>query len=146
MMNKITPDIFDGWLTFMDEYIEDFKSQLPKEVSAKINYTSDSLDVVENWILGQYATPKLLFAEKQNTPLSGIVCYVGETFRINLNGIWQLHSREPNHPFDGLPVIEGFSNNRISICPSNLLAESIKKRVGWYMRATLKTCIVAKES
>ncbi len=145
-MSKITRDIFDGWLTFMDNYIEDFKSQLPKQVSEKMDYSSDSLDVVESWILGQYSTPELLFAEKQNTPINGIICYVGETFRINLSGIWQLHSEELDHPFNGLPIVEGFSNTPLSICPSNLIAETIQRRVGWYMRATLKACIVAKES
>jgi hypothetical protein len=71
--------------------------------------------------------------------LEGASCYVGETFRKNLNGYWWVHLAEPNYPFGRLPVIEKFDDRGSTLCPCDLTLIAIDKRIGGYLYSVLTT-------
>jgi hypothetical protein len=143
MDHKYTRDDFGTWLVFLDDYIDDFLAILPPEKRDKLDYLPKSLDVVEMWLLDQYpsnqAREERFKQQEHRHVFMGAMCYVGETIRRNLGGIWNIHLDEQGHPYEELPVIENFDQQGSTLCPAILMSQAIEKRVGVYISAGLLT-------
>jgi hypothetical protein len=143
MDHKYTRDDFEEWLIFMDEYIDDFVSSLPTPERENLNYSPESLDVVERWLLIKYESNQTrieAFRQKENRyRYMGAMCYVGETIRKNLGGIWNAHFDEPHYQYGELPIIE--SRAGAAICPLKLMNKAIEMRARHYLRQVLMPLI-----
>ncbi|WP_051064202.1 hypothetical protein [Acinetobacter sp. CIP-A165] len=60
---------------------------LPKEISEKLYYSIESLDILEHWILEQYPTTQAILAQQESRKVDGYARYVGETFKIFGEGV-----------------------------------------------------------
>ena len=125
----------------MDEYVDDFVSVLPQEKREKLDYSPESLDVVERWLLKRYpsnqARKEALRNEQEDKQLyMGAMCYVGETFRKNWGGIWNVHLNEPDYLYGILPVIEQKSGG--VLCPAYLMSRAIDTRAGELLKILLE--------
>lgn len=49
---------FEYWLFDMDDAVERFCMKLPSEVRERLDFTPESLDVIEGWVLQRYASVK----------------------------------------------------------------------------------------
>ena len=65
----------------MHDALEHMKKSLPKNISEKLNYSVESLDILEQWILEQYLTVNDIIPQKEAHTVDGYARYVGETFR-----------------------------------------------------------------
>lgn len=145
MSHEYTRNDFDQWLVFLDQYIEDFLSALPPQKREKLDYSPKSLDVVERWLLSQYPdneVRKEAFQKEEHRHIfMGAMCYVGETFRKHLGGVWNIHLNDPSHLYEELPVIEGFDDQNSVLCPAVLMFQAIEKQAGVFLSAGLLTWI-----
>ncbi len=57
---RSTPDDFQYWLMDMDDALDRFKAQFPKEVKKQLDFSPASLDVLEALILDKYPDPKAM--------------------------------------------------------------------------------------
>ncbi|WP_227430689.1 hypothetical protein [Psychrobacter sp. I-STPA6b] len=134
-------DLFQYWLMDSPDAIERMMDRLPAEVKNQLDYSVESLDVLEAYLLNQYASIDEI---KQEPPdiLNGYAIYVGETFRKVAKSltkrepnIWTIELDDTDDVFYNLPVIEiGAYIN----FPMGLVTASLDRRRGNYLSTILK--------
>lgn len=135
----ITRDEFDTWVFQMDDVLDEFLAGLPAAVSTQLDYSLDSLDVLEKWILENYPSVKDLEKEDAVLPSDSFARYIGETVQKNLGGYWDIDLENDKNPYYNLPVIVEYKENASPICPHKLVAEAAALKKGTYMKSVLKT-------
>lgn len=124
-------ELFDSWLWDIPNALERFKNRMPKEIQDKLDFSIQSLDIVEKHLLDNYETIEQIKNEPSYI-LDGYAVYVGETFRNVLKNDkvnqWELMLEEDNIYYL-LPVINvsGFVD-----CPLTLCTACIDRRWGNY--------------
>jgi hypothetical protein len=129
---------FDYWLFDMDDALERFLAMFAPDVRPRLDYSEESLDVVEHWILERYSNPKALTAVSARDVLDGLARYVGETFRQQVGGHWEIRLDDPQYVYFGLPQLTGYSDKPTPICAHSLVTAATDRRTGSYLRTVLR--------
>ena len=74
-----TKENFEEWIILIDSKMEYFTDAFAGENNLKLDYSIESLDEIENWILGNYSEIKDLIGDAKT--LDYLTVYIGETFR-----------------------------------------------------------------
>lgn len=127
---KGTRDNFENWLIFMEEGLRQFYAHLPIELAEQLDFTPESLPVLEAWLLAKYPSAQAALDPGHANIMDGIARYIGETFRQNLGGQWDIELGNPNQPFAGVPVITGFDGEISPVCPLAVAAVVPNERTG----------------
>ncbi|MBD1823644.1 hypothetical protein H6F51_14240 [Cyanobacteria bacterium FACHB-DQ100] len=135
--NAISRDDFDQWIFLMDDALEEFFQSLPAELRGKLDHSISSLDVIEGWILSKYRTIQEIQAPGEATVLDGLARYVGETFRKNLGGYWDIDLKNEKSIYFNFPVITGYKENSTPIGIHSLVTASIDRRTGEFIKTVL---------
>lgn len=132
---------FDTWLVFLDDYIDEFRSGFSSDIKEKLDYSPFSLDIVEIWLMEKYSSSEMARTSLSiKDDLHIFMCamsYVGETYRINLGGIWNIHLDRPDKTNGRLQVIERFNKENTALCPSLLMLSALDKRSASHMSTVL---------
>ncbi len=124
-------ELFEAWLWDMPNALERFKNRMPKEIQDKLDFSLQSLDIVEKHLLDNYETIEQIKNEPSSI-LDGYAIYVGETFRNVLKNDrinqWELMLEEDN-VYYLLPII---NTSSIITCPLSLCTACIDRRWGNY--------------
>jgi hypothetical protein len=131
-------DDFEYWLADMDDALERFFQKLPPAVRSKLDFSPESLDVLEGWILENYASTDDLLKPEAKEPVDDLARYVGEVYRKTLGGIWDIRLDDPKYAYYGLPELTGFSEKPSPIAPHTLVTASADRRTGVYLRTVLE--------
>lgn len=135
---SITPasrDDFECWLATMDDFLEEFLAEFPAAERARLDYSAESLDIVEAWILNTYPSSEAAAAPTESQRLNRVACYVGEVFRKKLGTKWDIRLDDPSYVFYGMPIIVG---RRVDDCPLTLVTAAANRRTGKYLRTVLE--------
>lgn len=120
----------------MDDRLEELPRVLPTDVSTKLDHTLASLYPLEEWVLKKYASVQEILRESEKVLLDILACYVGETFRKNLGGIWSIELKDKKFIFYQLPVVK--KQGCWTECPLSLVTASTDRRSGTYMAGVLQ--------
>lgn len=131
-MNKAREE-FEYWLADMDDALDRFLQSLPTDVSSRLDYSVDSLNALESWILASYTDSEDMLADGQSANLNGAARYIGETMRRILGGHWDIDLKNKNNVYFGLPVITGFSSPPTPQCPMTLATATASRRDGKFL-------------
>ena len=71
MRNLEKDDLFEVWLIHMDDAIEGLFNSIPKEVRSRLDYSPESLDLLEKWLLEKYSSVQDALSEQSNPILDG---------------------------------------------------------------------------
>ena len=82
---------FEYWLATIDAFLAEFKVEFPAADRGKLDFSPESLDVVEAWILSTYADTDDMLKSSESRRVNGVACYVGEVFRKRGNGKWTVN-------------------------------------------------------
>jgi hypothetical protein len=134
-------DDFDMWVFHMDDALTEFFDRLPAELRQHLDYSPESLDVLEAWLLEHYSGPQALMVPTESTMLDGVARYIGETFRRTAGGHWTIDLEDQKNAYFGLPVLTGY---RAPIAPISLATAATHRRTGKYLRSVLEN--VANET
>jgi hypothetical protein len=126
---------FEAWLAQMPAALSQFLARVPDETRRRLNYSPESLDALESWMLGRYPDTKSVLEEAEKEVLDGIARYVGETYIKELGGGWDITFEDPKYVYHGLPQIPGFGGSRDS--PHRLATSAIARRTGVFLRSIL---------
>lgn len=136
-------DNFQVWMMQMDQTLEEFFTMFSKENQKKLDYSAESLNVLEDWILKNYSSVEQI--KKEAKILERLAVYIGEVYRKNLGGVWKLEDRQVKdkkgqvagiYAFYGLPVIVQNSGDTIS--PYSLAIATVDRKKGNYLSQVLK--------
>lgn len=126
-------DGFQYWLMEMDDAIEYFMKSIPNEISIKLDYTPESLLVLEEYILHKYADIESARKKSEAKFFDGASRYLGELFRKLDGGKWYIELERKDNFFYGLPQVVGGKNQVTQLCPLALVRASTDRRKGDYL-------------
>jgi len=133
-----TRDDFQRWLFDMDDSLEELFAYLPADVALAMDYTIDSLEAIEKWLLSKYETHQQVKGDAE--VLDMLSRYVGETIRKVCGGSWDIEQTNEKNAFYRIPVIK--KPGAFAECPVTLVTASLDRRRGDYsakvVRAMLK--------
>jgi len=129
---------FEHWLFEMDDALERFLEGIEEPARSQLDLSLTSLDVLEAWVLARYRNPDELMKPEERQVLDGVARYVGETYRKQLGGRWQIRLDDPKYAFFGLPELTGFSERPSPICPHSLATAMTDRRSGTYLSTILE--------
>jgi hypothetical protein len=129
----------------MDDSLDQFISQTPPNVRSRLDYSPESLDVLEQWLLQRYPTFESLLEDSEKETLDGAARYVGETFRKQLGGIWDTVD-DPSNVHYRMPILTGFRGQSAPLSPVTMVTASADRRTGTYLRTILENIKKRTES
>jgi hypothetical protein len=129
---------FEEWLFEMDDALEQFVESIGEPTRSQLDLSPASLDVLEAWVLERYGSPVELMKPEAKQVLDGLARYIGETFRKQIGGRWQIRLDDPKYAFFGLPELTGFSERPTPVCPHSLATATTDRRNGTYLRTILE--------
>ena len=101
---------------------------------SKLDFSLNSLDIVEAWILGRYSDTDLMLPESESQTVNRLACYIGETMLRLKGGRWELQLN-PDDVFYGVPVIARPDGD--VECPLSLATASADRRTGDFLRSVV---------
>jgi hypothetical protein len=114
---------FRFWISLMDRGLGELFDELPDDVRDKLDYSAESLDALEAWMIARYPTVQASRDAAAVLTMDGISRYVGETYRRVLDGRWWFDFEGWSH--NGLAEITGFCEPPVSVCPLALARDAI---------------------
>jgi hypothetical protein len=126
-------DDFEYWLADMDDALDRFLGSLPEQIRSRLDFSVESLNVLESWIIDTYPDPKAMMAPGESERLGGTARYIGETIRNVVGGYWDIDLKNRNNVYFGLPQVTGFSSTPTPECPLSLATATADRRSGKYL-------------
>jgi hypothetical protein len=124
-------ETFETWVTFLDDRIDEWKEPLSEEIQKALDYSPQSLNVLEEYVLQNY-TRESFKDDSLNFVMDAMVSYMGETLRSNLpDSFWQIELDDEsdfNYALPSLKVPTG-----PAICPHILFKRLLAKRKGDFL-------------
>jgi hypothetical protein len=130
-------DDFQVWLIDMDDALERFLESLPPGLAAKLDFSPASLSALEAFILDKYPSSDAMLKPAESRVVDGLARYIGETFRQELGGRWEIRLDDPEYVFYGMPQLTGFSAKPTPFAPYALATTSAHRRSGEFLRGVL---------
>ena len=132
-----TQDDFEDWIILIDFKMDYFTGEFVKEQNLKLDYSIESLDELEGWILANYKEVNDLIADRKM--LDYLTVYVGETIRKNLGGKWVIDLENKENVFYSMPVVINPDRRRAPhLCPLTLSTASIDRQKGKFISTVVK--------
>jgi hypothetical protein len=90
------------------------------------------------WLLTQFSSADEVVATDKYL-LDRLACYVGETLRKKMGGIWTLECGDTDDAFYGLPVVR--REGKAPDCPLTIVTAALDRRRGDYMQTILQNML-----
>lgn len=127
-------DQFEVWLMDMSDAIERFRLSIPKSVGERLDFSPDSLNAIEAFILATYSNVDEIKEQSEAQMVDGMARYVGQVFRKHLGGKWSIELVDKQNVFYGLPQLVGMAGQSTQICPLTLVTASTDRRTGKFIK------------
>jgi hypothetical protein len=131
-------DQFEYWLIHMDDALQEFISSLSEDCSIDLDFSKQSLDQLEKWLLDQFPDTEAILEKKNSVIADGAARYIGETFRKHIGGHWDIELEDPRNAFFGLPILTAYMDLPTPICPLALTTTSVDRRRGDFLSGNLE--------
>jgi len=130
-------DEFQQWLFDMDNALEEFINIFKKDENINLDFSPNSLDKVEKWILNNFDSKEDLLKSKNKYLLNMIAVYIGETFRKNIGGKWKLDIDNEKSAYFNLPILTDSPKINSPVAPHTLATACISREKGNYISTIL---------
>lgn len=135
-----TQEDFQEWIFYISDKMDYFTEEFAKEQGLTLDYSMESLDVLEVWILDHFDDAKELIAEGQL--LDYLTIYIGETFRKYIGGKWFIDLENKKNAYFSMPVLTDPSYKGVVYkTPMTYATACISRKKGNYMSTILKNNI-----
>lgn len=135
-----TQDDFQEWLILIDFKMDYFTKDFAEENKLTLDYSINSLDELEGWILANFDDAKKLIAEEKL--LDYLTVYIGETFRKHIGSKWFIDLENKKNAYFALPVLTDPSYRGITYkSPMTYATACISRKKGNYISTILNNNI-----
>ena len=132
-----TQEDFQEWIFYISDKMDCFTEEFAKEQGLTLDYSMESLDVLEVWILDHFDDAKELIAEGQL--LDYLTIYIGETFRKYIGGKWFIDLENKKNAYFYMPVLTNPSYKGVVYkTPMTYATACISRKKGNYISTILK--------
>ena len=131
-------DNYTWWLNIMPDEMPRL-SILPKAIRDRLDYSMDSLDLIEDYIRENYSAEEL--KERKNRYARDLFArYIGETFRKNMSELfWSFESGNEQDEYFGIPVLASIGGTVPPMTPTVWVTELIAQREAHFLRSRVKS-------
>jgi len=129
---------FQYFLFEMDDVLEPFVATARKG-GFQLDYSIDSLLSLEEFLLAQGK------AANDSQLRNQAARYLGEVFRKNIGGKWELCLKDPKYLYYKLPVITGYSKMPIEFCPIEVIGSFIARKETGLLKQAVETHLEFKK-
>ncbi|WP_454963527.1 hypothetical protein [Filifactor alocis] len=131
-----TQENFEEWVSYIPEKMEQFTNEFAKENHLILDYTMDSLDDLERWILDHYSNAQELIADSWT--LDRLTIYLGETVRNYIGGRWVIDLKNKKNAYYGMPALtDPYYQDKLRISPMPDATACISRKKGNYISRIL---------
>ncbi|MCD7898552.1 MAG: hypothetical protein LUH22_01365 [Bacteroides sp.] len=131
-----TQDNFQEWIYYISDKMDFFTGEFAKTNNLILDYSIESLNEVENWIIVNYKTIDELINDSQMLDL--LTIYIGETFRKHIGGKWYIDLENKENVYYHMPVLTSSDyRGEIYIAPRTYATASIPRKKGNYISTIL---------
>ena len=135
-----TKENFEEWIILIPFKMEYFTDTFAKENNLKLDYSIESLDELENWILGNYSEIKDLIKDAKT--LDYLTVYIGETFRKHIGGEWFIDLKNKKNAYYSMPVLTSPDYiGEVYIASMTFATACINRKKSNYISTILKNCM-----
>jgi hypothetical protein len=121
-------EIFAEWLTFIGDRVKEWKRTLSKETSSQLDWTPQSLTIIERYLLDHFKLSDQNNKDKR-TSLDAIVSYTGEVFRKHIpETVWKIDVEDTSNIFYNLPYL--VFKLGVPVCPHYLIQDALTNKTG----------------
>lgn len=138
-------DNFQEWLFVMDDILEEFIIDFYNQNDFNLDYSANSLLVLEKNILDTFENIEELKNEEHKYLYDVLSRYLGETIRKNVDGKWKLDIENEKSAYYKLPVLIEDSETPTPLCPHKLITACIDRRKGNFLFTIMNNLIKNKE-
>ena len=132
-----TQEDFQEWIFYISDKMDYFTEEFAKEQGLILDYSMESLDDLEVWILDHFDDAKELIAEGQL--LDYLTIYIGETFRKHIGGKWFIDLENKKNAYFSMPVLTDPSYKGVVYkTPMTYATACISRKKGNYISTILK--------
>jgi len=125
---KKRKEIFAEWLTFIGDRVKKWKKILPEEISKQLNWSPESLLIIEQYLLNNFKLADQNNKDKREA-LDAIVSYTGEVFKKHIpETVWKIDVEDPTNIFYNLPYL--VFKLGVPVCPHHLIQDALTNRTG----------------
>lgn len=132
-----TYDEFIQWTESIQARIAEFLELIPQHVRCQLDYSIESLDILENWLLEKYPDYKSARMDSEYPIMNAAGSYVAEVFLKHLGGKWTIELDDQENAFLGVPGIRDFQTTdtvTMPEYPKTMVTASIDRRTGHFIR------------
>jgi hypothetical protein len=131
-------DNYTWWLNIMPDEMPRL-SILPKAIRERLNYSMESLDLIEAYIRENYTADEL--KDRKNRYARDLFArYIGETFRKNASDLfWSFESSNEQDEYFGIPVLASIGGHVPPMTPTIWVTELIAQQEGHFLRSRVKS-------
>ena len=138
-MVQTTRDDFEMWLFDMDARLEGLVSRLPDSVAEQLDYSLESLDAIEGWLLQEFESVSAALDDTAKEVSDEISRYVGETIRKNAGGKWDIELEDEKNAYFKMPVLQ--KPDAWTECPASLVTAAVDRRNGKFISTVLNALL-----
>lgn len=125
-------DDFEAWVTFIPDEVAELKKMLPKELSETLDYSINSLNNLEKYLLQSYSSETFVNAENKIL-LDRLARYIGLTFKRNIpTSYWDIELDDEKDVYYTLPVIKIKDINLAPFSPHMLVTTTLDRERGTF--------------
>lgn len=130
-----TKEDFQIWLDVMEERILELKELLPREIAAKLDFSIESLQTLEDYLLERYESNEQIMMESEaNMILDRLGRYFGEVVRKNVDECtWTVFLDDKRNIYYRLPILSILNPNYFNDCPIYDITTAIGRRTGNFL-------------
>ena len=132
-----TYDEFIEWTESIQTRIAEFLELIPQDMRGQLDYSVESLDILENWLLAKYPDYKSARMDSEYPIMSAAGSYVAEVFLKHLGGKLTIELDDQENAFQGVPGIRDFQTTdpiHMTLLPTMMVTTSIDRRTGHFIR------------
>ena len=134
-----TKENFQEWIFYISDKMEYFTNEFAVKYDLKLDYSIESLDKIENWILSNFKNLSDILSEDNKKILDLLSIYIGETFRKYIGGKWYIDLDDEKNAYYSMPVLTSKEyKGEIYKAPITMATACIDRRKGNYISTILK--------
>ena len=133
-------DNFKEWIFYINDKMDSFTTEFANKNNLKLDYSIQSLNELENWIISNF---KDRFELQNNSQLLDLfTIYIGETFRKHIEGKWYMDLENKDNVYYHMPVLTSpdYKGEKY-IAPLTFATACIMRKRGNYISSILKNCL-----
>lgn len=133
-----TKDEFEYWLFHKNNHEQAFIEFMKMFHKIDLDYSSDSVNLLENWFLNRYTDLDSALRYDQISILSGASLYVGSYLHDKIGGKFTIEVNDKDNVYWGIPMVKNLKKYEV---PLVLITTSIDRRLGNFINSRIESLI-----